>query len=256
MPHMVKPEENMTNLKDTKAKVTVRDSITLTGKKQRNWNGYQRRDRKLHCMMLSNTAVIPGLHANLFIMKRSLQKGLKATSEGETLILKETFTEICSDEKIANYGGKGFLMTTKFYNSTNGAALFPPKKHKPEGKSDVKPEETTDNNQENTTTKKLAIRKIYAKYLHTKLVHHGEDMMHLTAEILQYIIKGTLEVCEDCVMEKKAEMAMWSGVAARPKEGQDDLPRSYITKEDKLWRLQELDSRAWIEHKTKMVILC
>ena len=208
MPHMVKPEENMTNLKDTKAKVIVRDSITLTRTKQRNWNGYQIRDRKLHCMMLSNTAVIPGLHANLFIMKRSLQKGLKATSEGETLILKETFTEICSDEKIANYGGKGFLMTTKFYNSTNGAALFPPKKHKPEGKSDVKPEETTDNNQENTTTKKLAIRKIYAKYLHTKLVHHGEDMMHLTAEILQYIIKGTLEVCEDCVMKKKAEMAM------------------------------------------------
>ena len=43
---MVSSEENMTNLKVTKTKVTVGDSKPFTGTKRGNWNGYQRRNVK------------------------------------------------------------------------------------------------------------------------------------------------------------------------------------------------------------------
>ena len=46
--HMIISEENMTNLKESKTRVTVGDSKTITGTKGVNWHGYQRRDRKFH----------------------------------------------------------------------------------------------------------------------------------------------------------------------------------------------------------------
>ena len=92
--HMVNLEENMTNLKDSKTRVTVGDSRIITGTKRGDWHGYQRHDGKLHCVMLTNTAIIPGLHANLFSVIRALQKGFQVMSEGNTPTLKETSTEI------------------------------------------------------------------------------------------------------------------------------------------------------------------
>ena len=59
---MVTSEENMTNLHDAKTQVTVRDSGSLTGKKCGDCHGYQKYDGKLHCVALSDTDVIPGLH--------------------------------------------------------------------------------------------------------------------------------------------------------------------------------------------------
>ena len=38
----------MTNLKDVETRVSIGDSITITGTKRGNWHGYQIRDGKLH----------------------------------------------------------------------------------------------------------------------------------------------------------------------------------------------------------------
>ena len=70
--HMVNSEENMTNLKDTETRVTIGDSRTFICKKCGDWHGYRELDKKIHCMMLSDTAVIIGLHASLFSMTRAL----------------------------------------------------------------------------------------------------------------------------------------------------------------------------------------
>ena len=59
MSHIVKFEQNMTNLNIAETRIAIGDSITLTGKRCGDWNGYQRRDGKLHCVTLSNTYVIP-----------------------------------------------------------------------------------------------------------------------------------------------------------------------------------------------------
>ena len=63
---MINSGENRTNLKDDKTRVAVGYSRAITGTKRGDWNGYQIHDGKLHCVILSNTATIPVLHANLF----------------------------------------------------------------------------------------------------------------------------------------------------------------------------------------------
>ena len=103
---MVNSEENMTNLKDTKTRVTVGDSRKFTRKKRGDWHGWKKRDLKPHRVTLKNTAVITGLHANTPSVTRSLQKGFQVTSEGETLIIKKNSTEISFDEKMVDKYGK------------------------------------------------------------------------------------------------------------------------------------------------------
>ena len=103
---MVNLEEYMKNLKNSETRVNIGDSRALTGTKRGNWTGYQSRDGKIHCAMLSNMTVITGLHTNIFIIMQALQKGFQVTSEGETLILKKNSTEICFDEKMDNNSGK------------------------------------------------------------------------------------------------------------------------------------------------------
>ena len=70
--NMLNLEENITNVKDTKTRVTVGDSRTLTGQKCVKWHDHQRSDIKFHCVSLSNMTVIPGLYTNLFRMKPAL----------------------------------------------------------------------------------------------------------------------------------------------------------------------------------------
>ena len=123
--------------------------------------------------MLTNTNVIPGLHANLFSMTRLLQKGFKVTPLGKTLILRKHFTDIRFDKKMASKAGEGFLLTTNFYNSANYASLLDPKKRNLEGKAYIQPKGAAIKKQENTTTKQIAMRKIHAKELHMKLGHPG-----------------------------------------------------------------------------------
>ena len=84
---MVNSEENITNLKDAKTRVTVGDSRTLTGGKGGNWHGYQRHAGKIHCVMLSNADIVSGLHVNLFRVMQILQKGFHIMSESKALIL-------------------------------------------------------------------------------------------------------------------------------------------------------------------------
>ena len=55
--YMVNLEENMTNLKDAKTRVTIGYRRKLTGKKHGDWHGYQRYDGKLYRVILSNMAV-------------------------------------------------------------------------------------------------------------------------------------------------------------------------------------------------------
>ena len=95
-------------VKDTKTKVTVGDCRTLTEKKHSDWHIWYKRNKKLHSVTLKNTAAIPGLHANLFIMTKELQKYFQLTSEGETLILKKNSTEIRFGKKMANKPTKYF----------------------------------------------------------------------------------------------------------------------------------------------------
>ena len=86
-------------------------------------------------MTLSNRAAITGLYANLFSVTRTLQKYFQLTPEGKTPNIKKNPTEIRFDKKMVNKSGEVFLLTTKFYESTNNAAILVPKKWKPEGKS-------------------------------------------------------------------------------------------------------------------------
>ena len=74
--------------------------------------------------MLTNMAAILGLHANPFSVTRALKKGLQVTSEVKTLILKKNPTMIRFDDKMTKRSGEGFILTTKFYKSTNGATLL------------------------------------------------------------------------------------------------------------------------------------
>ena len=145
---MVNLEENMTKLKDSKTRVTVRYSRNITGGERGNWRGCQIRDIKIHHVLLSNIYVIPGLNENLFSVIQALQKGFQLTSEVETLILKKKSTKIHFDEKMANSGGEGILLTTNLYVSVCTHDLLDPKKRNPEGKAAVQPEGTAENNEE------------------------------------------------------------------------------------------------------------
>ena len=95
------------------------------------------------------------------------------TSEGNTLILKKKFTNIRFHKKMVKKSGQGFLLTTKFYNSANDAALSAPGKRNPEGKAAIHPEGTSTKKQENMKTKTIVTRKIHANELHAKLGHPG-----------------------------------------------------------------------------------
>ena len=124
---MVNSEENMKNLKDTKERVTLGYSITLTGTKRGDWNGWQKRDGILHRVKLTNMDIIPGLHANIFSVTQAPQKGFQLISEGDTLTLKEKPSDICFDKKMANKAGEGFLPTTKFDIIKKTPLFWPPR---------------------------------------------------------------------------------------------------------------------------------
>ena len=64
------------------------------------------------------------------------QKGFQLTS----LILKKISAEIRFDKKMVNKSGKGFLLTTKFYKSTNNSDILAPEKWNPEGKVSIQME--------------------------------------------------------------------------------------------------------------------
>ena len=62
-------------------------------------------------------------------------KSLQVNPGGETFMLKENSTDIRFDQKIANNGGEGYLLTTNFYKSTNDAFILAPPEVEPEEKS-------------------------------------------------------------------------------------------------------------------------
>ena len=129
----------MTNLHGEETRITVGDIGTLTRTKIGNWHIYQKRDRKLHYIHLSDRAAIPGLHEKLLSMTQALQKGFQGTSKFEALIFKKNSTDVHIDEKIVNNGEKVFLLTTMFYKSANNAAILAPKEWNTEGKAYVQP---------------------------------------------------------------------------------------------------------------------
>ena len=99
--------------------VTIGDSGMLTRTKCGFWHGYQKRDVKLHCVILTDTDIIIGLNKNLFSMSQALQEVFEVTSEGKAPIhkiffLKLVFTrkrqtpEISFYKKMANTSGKIF----------------------------------------------------------------------------------------------------------------------------------------------------
>ena len=101
-------------LKYAKTQVTVGDSRTLIVITCGNWRGYQIHEVRRHFVALSDMDIIPGLHANIFSLKPELQRGFHVTSEGEPLILKKFFTDICFSDKMANISGENFIVTAKF----------------------------------------------------------------------------------------------------------------------------------------------
>ena len=66
---MVNMEEILTNFKDAVTRVTVVDIRTLTGTKRGKYKSWQRRDRKLHSVKLTNISAILGPQKNIFSMK-------------------------------------------------------------------------------------------------------------------------------------------------------------------------------------------
>ena len=88
-------------------------------------------------------------------MTQELKRVFQVTSEGESLILKTNSTEICFDNKLANSGGKGFLLTTKLCKNPNYAAFLVPEEQKTEGKSYVQTQGVAIKQQDKTTTKNL-----------------------------------------------------------------------------------------------------
>ena len=77
-------------------------------------------------------------------------------------------------------GGKGFLLTTKFYKSTNRTASFSFDKKNLEGKSAVYSEGAMFKNEEQMTTTELATQKIHANNIHMKIGHSVEFIMCVT----------------------------------------------------------------------------
>ena len=73
---------------------------------------------------------------------------------------------------------------------------------KQEGKAYIQPKGTDVKKQENTTTKQIVTQKFYANDLHVKLGHPGEDRMRVIVKYLHYIIKDTLDICEECAAKK------------------------------------------------------
>ena len=71
-------------------------------------------------------AIIPSLHASLFIVTRTLQTGFHVMPEGKNLTLQKNSTKIRLDEKMTHKSGEGFILTTKFYKSGNDAAILAP----------------------------------------------------------------------------------------------------------------------------------
>ena len=74
-------------------------------------------------------------------------------SKYEALILKKNPTTICFDKKMVNNEGEGFVLTAKFYNHTNAAAVLAPGKRNPELKATIKPEGMAVKQQEERKTK-------------------------------------------------------------------------------------------------------
>ena len=140
--HMVNLEENMTNLKNAKTRVTVRDCKTITRTKFGDWQGWQKHSKNIYHVTLINMSAIPFLNENLFSMTLSLQKGFQMTSEGETQILKKNSTKIRFYEKMANKAREIFLLTTNFYKSANNAPILVPENRNPEGEVAIQPEGT------------------------------------------------------------------------------------------------------------------
>ena len=116
----------MTNLKNTKTKVTVGYRKNLTGTKRGEWHGWQKFNGRIYHETLKYMFIITVLHENIFSVTQELQKCFQLTSEGKTLILKKNSTEIRFGEKMANKSGKGFLLTTKFYKCAKGRRSFIP----------------------------------------------------------------------------------------------------------------------------------
>ena len=78
-------------------------------------------------MTLSNASVIPGLHANIFIVLCAQQKGFQVMSEVQALIMTKHSTRIHFDREMANKSSEGFLITTKFYKGANDNNIFSPR---------------------------------------------------------------------------------------------------------------------------------
>ena len=71
--------------------VAVGYSKNLTWTTHDDWHVYQIFDGKINHVTLSNTDIIPRLHANIFILTQELHNCFPLTSEGETLILKNIY---------------------------------------------------------------------------------------------------------------------------------------------------------------------
>ena len=84
----------MKNLRDVETRVIIGYSGILTGGKGGNWHGYQKREGEIYLVILSDTALIPGLHKNLFSVVRALQTGIQVTPKVKGIILKKQLTKI------------------------------------------------------------------------------------------------------------------------------------------------------------------
>ena len=69
---MVTNEENIANLWDAETRLAIGESGKITGTKYGDWHSYQKRDGKLHWIMLIYTDVIPVLHTKFLSVTQAL----------------------------------------------------------------------------------------------------------------------------------------------------------------------------------------
>ena len=192
----------MTNLKENETKVTVGDRKTFTEKKWGDWHGCKKRDRNIHHVKLTNTAAIPGLHANLFSGTQALQKYFQLTSEVETLIHKKNQPQFVLTRKWRAKPAKDFYGPPSSTRAQKMPLFWTPRRvsQKVSQPSNLKgrPPINKKIQQPNKTWHGKFIKISSTK----NLGYTREDRMCTTTKHLHYRMKGELDVCEECATVK------------------------------------------------------
>ena len=143
-------------------------------------------------MTLSNLAIIPGLHANIFSVTQALQC-FHVTSEFDALILNKDCTNICFHEKMVNHDSKGYLFTTNLYKGRKMPFFWSPIRKIWKGRLLYIWKGRNQIKKNKQQPKELETHKIHANKINANIAHPKEDKMCATENHLHYSVKAMLD---------------------------------------------------------------